>query len=497
MNHEIYERVGALVSSLSDAEREVLKRHLYSTLPEWQTKSKLGDLLNDLNQSLPLHSSSYSHKNYQMLENRILDSLLFDINLTRYGKYTKASAFLSLKKDTMKMRLLQQRGCLQRAFQLAESVKQQALNDEGYDEAIEALNLQLSMIGLQQNANEFKELTEQINHYEYCRSAKQKSLALLYELKVKKHHDMTENLDLFITNSIATLELYMDRIQCRTIEFIREYFIKENFEQERNWHEALYRVTCLYEKAESLPCNTPHFNFWELAFEQARLCLKTTDGQTATFLLSKCIAHIPPEDLTHQKSVSLAFDYYCQINKFDKALKVALDYERTRFYATQLNQVEHHHWNFLKSCASFRLGQKQQAKRFLDATREYEKVSMKQNLQVRFLKIMLAIDMQNYDLADHYMDAMRKLVSRNQWLPKLKEYHSDTFYYALFKLRSIGYNFTELYLKYPEVVDDLRKTHYKLKGLEVESYISHWDWVRQKNTINPKSNMRPDRMYAN
>ncbi|MGB0176556.1 MAG: hypothetical protein ACPF9D_05280 [Owenweeksia sp.] len=484
MKHEIFERVEKLVSTLSAAEKDVLHKHIYSTLPEWQTESKLADLLNDLSHPESFDDASYSRKNYQMLEDRLLDSLLFDINLSRNGKYKEDSnVYLSLRKDGLKMRILQQRGLLHRAYQLAENVKQQAERSEDYDEIIEALNLQLSMIGLQQDATRFREITEQINHYEYCRFAKRKSLALLYELKMKKFHGMTENLDLFIKDSIQTIQRYTERIQCNTIDFVLGFFIKEDFEQENNWPEAHYYMTRLYEKASDLPHNTPHFNFWELVYEQARLCMKMDQWETGIFLFQKCIQNLPPEHLAHQKAVEATFNHYYRQKDYQEALKLATEYQDSRFYRLYLNDKNKHHWNFLKCCTAYQMGQRRQAKTFLDDTREFEKESINQALQVRFLRILMAIDSQNPDVADHYMDSMRKLVSRNQWLPVMKQHGLDAFYYALFKLRNCGYRFTEFHRSYPEIARAMKKTEQQLKREGKEPLISYWNWFKKGPAI--------------
>ncbi|HAD95778.1 MAG TPA: hypothetical protein DCG19_00150 [Cryomorphaceae bacterium] len=480
MKHETGDRVAKLVSSLSPAEKDVLFKHLSSSLPEWQSRSKLADLATELSTPDFSNDSAYNRKNYEMLETRILDTLLFDINLTRNGKQTSTiNDLLNIRKDGLKMRVLQQRGLLHRAYQMAENIKQKAIRDEGYDEIIEALNFQLSMIGLQQDAAQFRELITQINHYEYCRFARRKSLALLYELKMKKFYGMEENLDLFVKDSIITLQRYSERIHCRTIEFISGYFIKEDLELEGNWHEAHYYMTRLFKKAEALPPDTPHFSFWELAYEQGRLCLKNGDHENGIFLLSKCIAKLPPEDLAHQKSVELTFASHYENGHFEEALRIAEDFAASHFYTYYLRENSRQKWNFMKSCTCFRMGDLVQSKAYLENTREFEKQNMLNNLQVRFLKIILAVESQNPDLADHYVEAMRKMVSRNQWLPSLKKNGLDAFYYALFKLRNSGYRLDELFSGSPEMITALRKANRKLNSSPEKPMISYWEWVQQ------------------
>ena len=133
----------------------------------------------------------------------------------------------------------------------------------------------------------------------------------------------------------------------------------------------------------------------------------------------------------------------------------------------------------MKSCTCFRMGDLVQSKAYLENTREFEKQNMLNNLQVRFLKIILAVESQNPDLADHYVEAMRKMVSRNQWLPSLKKNGLDAFYYALFKLRNSGYRFDELFGESPEMITALRKANRRLNSFPEKPMISYWGWVQQ------------------
>ncbi|HBF19554.1 MAG TPA: hypothetical protein DDW81_05615, partial [Cryomorphaceae bacterium] len=91
----------------------------------------------------------------------------------------------------------------------------------------------------------------------------------------------------------------------------------------------------------------------------------------------------------------------------------------------------------------------------------------------------LAVESQNPDLADHYVEAMRKMVSRNQWLPSLKKNGLDAFYYALFKLRNSGYRLDELFSGSPEMITALRKANRKLNSSPEKPMISYWEWVQQ------------------
>ncbi len=482
MKHEIQARVGQLVSSLSLSEKEVLFKHLHATLPEWQNQSKLAELLEELYTDPASENIHYSRKNFDLLENRILDSLLFDINLNRKGKFNDdGNATLSLRKEALKMRVLQKRGVLHRAYKMAQNVKQQALLDEDYDSIIESLNLQLSMIGLQQDAQKFKELTEQINHFEYHRFAKRKSLALLYELKMKKFYGLTENLDLFVKDSIMTLQRYQERVHCRTIDFVHGFFIKEDFELEDNWLEAHYYMSQLFTKAEELPRNTPHFNFWELVFEQGRLCIKTGDAENGLFLLEKCLKQLPPEHLAYQQSVEMAFFTLFHKKDFRECRKLLDGYRNTHFYQRYLSKENQHHWNFRLACLLYHQGKIEKVKKLLEQCHLFEKSGVQQALNVRFLKIIVSIDEQKTDLADHYLESLRKHISRHSWQAQMKELNLYPFYYSLLKLRNTGYRFAEFSQRYPEHIEELTTLQQDQKECSIETLplISYWHWVKK------------------
>lgn len=461
MNKTLFDSCIALTTSLSKAEKEVVQRHLKSIKPKnlADKTSKIESLFRQLSASevdllTTFKTYNAERKAYENLEARIVDALLLDVNLYRSGKYdTPGSTRSTLNKEMLKIRILCDRGLLQRGYQLSCSLLNKARELEAYDHAIECLNLQLSMVSLHQKPEDFRNKSEDLNKLEFYRSSYRKAVNLYNELNLKKFYHQRENLDIFLANSRNELQRLYELTSSKTILFYRDYFEKEIMELDGNVAEAYAQVDLLEQTWRAIDGGNPNIAYGELQFERSRLCYQLNRHQMSVEFAEQCLQNEPFQSELHQKTLIQSFLSNCMLGDFTKAdhiLKTVLGTSKDRF---QMNPTIRSKWYYYSSIMAFMQGKYIDSLEFLQEAYALEKQKKEYSLLIRLLRAVNYLELERFDELDREMQAFGKYLRRHDLLEELRNMGLFSFVTCLKKLPWKNYNLPEFFKENEELVE--------------------------------------------
>ncbi len=413
MSHNVLMRATQLVSSLSPQEKNVVVNVVNATRNPNSKKSKLLEAFESLNELNP-GVKPENRKLLELLENRVLDCLLMDVNLLRQGKYTNDEQLvLTLQKEGIKSRILYNKGVVKRAYEVAETCIAKAKKTESFDIILNLLHQQISMICFHQNERAFLTKLEEIDLYESQRSIKLKAIRLYRELKMKKFHGITENLDLFLKIGLDHLENYHSKASLASIDFIILFFEREIYELEGEIIDALSTTVELYSLCRETPECPLVYSLYELAYDQARYVYQLGRVDEAKFLLEKCITQLPMENHACQKSFELLFTINVKAGKFERAGQLLSQLKGTSYFESLMPIKDKATWAHKEAYLCFTLHNHKKCLRVLSIN-NFKPLSNIERLEVRLLRIMALIEMDYLDIADKQIEATRKFMERKK-----------------------------------------------------------------------------------
>lgn len=487
MRKDLFSRAASLVSTLIPSEKNILLNVIEATRNPHSKKSKLSELFKELDQNSS-HGKKANRKLLELLEDRILDSLIMDVNLLRQGKYTNTeSTSVILQKESIKSRLLYSRGIVKRAYQIAETCINRAKETESFDIILGLLHQQLSMICIHQNQQDFFHKMMEIDHFESCRSLKMKAIRLYRELKIKKYHGVTENLDFFVESSLKQLYQFQSKVSFEAIDFITLYFEMEKYEMSGDIFSSQQTIVKLYEKCNPNSESPLIFNIYELVYEQARLHLELGQIDECCFLLEKCISHLPIENFSCQRSLELLF-----LLKFIKkdlhiASEILSQLKESEYFEKLIPPRDKARWTYYEACLFFSLNDPKRCLRVLSTT-SLTGIDALDNIRVRYLRTMAFIELEHLDQADRQIESTRKFIERNNLVLPLEETGLIHFFECLTALKYCGYDFHRLATKMPELENRLLLIkNNKLNTSQLRDWLMEYgSWIRKK--MEPSSN---------
>lgn len=380
--------------------------------------------------------SDKDRKLLHLLEDRIVDNLLMDVNLLRNRKGQLKNEGLVVHKSFLKSKILKERGIIRRASQIAGACAEKAIALEDYGLA---LRFQLSMVSLHRFEKDFHSLLARIDFYEYCNNLKNKAVRLYKELQLKKFLGLTENLDLFVRQNLEVLVHLEKKHKCNTLRYIRLYFQKEQLEMQGIPQQALHVLTHLYKMCSlSIDCQLVH-NLHELVYEQARLSFEMGNVSIARYFLAKSIEQLPDECASCQNSRFLLFLIDYTEGRFEGCQSQVKEIHQGPYFRELMPTAHKVKWHFYHSCLLFSMGQYERCLQKVDETYLLGKPSGPMNLKLRFLKLMCLVSLEKLDRADRETESLRKFISRNRLKPVLTDLGLEAFLEMLLKLKYFGY----------------------------------------------------------
>lgn len=435
--------------TLSESETTYFQAFVKSSNNMARHKSKIISLFEDIYQNRLKASTDIrkNRKNLEILESRILDSLLTDNSLTRDGKYSNnPNKDLVIYKEALKLRLLTKRGNSKRVFDLAQSLIAQSTYYEKYDISISLIRQQLSLLSAYSDAQLYRQKIEELDKLEYTASLYNRSIQYLHEIRLRKHLGVQENFDLFLENVYNKISSFSRKSSSPTIAFISTFLLKEIHQYRGQATQALANCIELYHQFETLPNNDAVTNIYDIIIEHAIICHELSQVNLGQFFLEKIISAKTSSQLTYLNSLYLLLISYYLGHNFDKALQTLNIYKQyqNRSDLGNLPSEYHNRLVYAEACIQFNSKKYSSCLKTLSTHDFGRKDPTVVKLKYRFLQLAALIESQKFDLADNHLEALRKFLDRNSIHGTFEMEYYQPIYETMTELRKNGYDFKKL-----------------------------------------------------
>lgn len=438
------DKVKSLILTLSEEEKTYFTTFVDSSNNKVRYHNKIVSLFHEIQseESRPFEALKSERKNLEILESKVLDSLLADNNLTRSGKYQgNPNKELVLHKEALKIMVLHKRQNTKRAFDLAQNLINQSLQLEKYDIATSLIRQQLSFTSYFNDYDLYKEKIAQLDQLEHLQTVINKAVHYFHQIKIRKHLNLKENYDVFIEQAYKTVIGFSQKHESKTLSFIITFIKKEKLECEHQLQSALQEASDLYTLFHQLPSNSLVECIYEIVLENAILCLELNRKHEALFLLERIVNSAAPQSFTHQKSRLLIILHQYLERDYPAAAKLLILYED---FEVNIPSEQKNQWLYLVACIHFKTKNFSKAIRTLSLKSIGHNEEPRQKLKYRFLLIASLIDNFQFDQADSQMEALRKFIERNKLKETDEMLHFTPLYQILHQAKTHGYNFEYL-----------------------------------------------------
>lgn len=441
MTNNMLDKVKSLILSLSEEEKNYFTSFVDSSNNKVRYHNKIVSLFHEIQseESRPFVVLKSERKNLEILESKVLDSLLADNNLTRSGKYQgNPNKELVLHKEALKIMVLHKRQNTKRAFDLAQNLINQSLQLEKYDIATSLIRQQLSFTSYFNDYDLYKEKIAQLDQLEHLQALINKAVHYFHQIKIRKHLNLKENYDVFIEQAYKTIIGFSQKHESNTLSFIITFIKKEKLECEHELQSALQEASDLYTLYHKLPGKSLVECIYEIVLENAILCLELNRKHEALFLLQRIVNSAAPQSFTQQKSRLLIILHHYLEQDYQAAAKLLILYDD---FEVNIPTDQKNQWFYLVACIHFKTKNFSKAIRMLSLKSLGYNEEPSQKLKYRFLNIAALIDSFQFDQADNHMDALRKFIERNKLKETYEMLHFTPLYQILYHAKKHGYNF--------------------------------------------------------
>jgi hypothetical protein len=454
LNQPAKKRVVELIEHLSSPERGLLDQFLsaFNRCPDRGTK--LSTLLN-YHYNQKHHPSNElsptdvvpkaTNKNYELLEEKLLDSLLLDINLDREGRYREEACLeLALQKEYMKVQLLHSRGAEERSYFRLNRLIERFVDFENYDQALSCLKLQLGTVCLQQNPSEFSRQRNLLVELKRKQQLRDKALDVLAELRQKKYYGILENLDLFLELNLTKLHAYSAQCASKSIIYVKHYFEKELAELSGDFLGALKHVKHM-QKLLDQSFHMPEVSGpYELMYEEARLLIQLNAIDRAAILLYQTVQNLPIENQYGQAALELLFVLELSREKLSAAEKLIQHFSGSVYFELHMPAHARARWHYYVAILYFRQAHYRRCITYINRHIRLTELSIDKRLKIKLIEILSCVASLDHDEADRLQESLRKYMKRNKLSESLNASHLTELCNILWQLKYCGYDLHRL-----------------------------------------------------
>lgn len=345
------------------------------------------------------------------LKNKILESIILDINIDRKTSFSSFSkAGISIKKKFAYAMILRARSNTEMALQLFDSVIKEGEAYEFWDDVISALKAKREILALYKGKTEYQNVQTQLKKARFTNRAISKAqheyhkigLVSNFGVWVKKHsvelrEVIVEIRELFNQTQSALCEYYLRLIEVAYFQGLEDYGKAEA---------CLKRMIVILDREKSIKHGIKRAS--------ALLNLSETHLFQGNFLSAlifakDAIKNIPPSHNITIKGVEYQFyaifyngEYFKALSLINQALK---DIEEGGWCFTKGKLL------YLKACSNFCFGDFAGVNNLLAEINPIENDKEGFNLFLKILLILNSIERDKLDLAADYIEAFRKQIS--------------------------------------------------------------------------------------
>jgi hypothetical protein len=402
------------------------------------------------------------------LRNKMLESLIMDVNLDKEGNYSaRSKTIYRIRKKLSYAHILQSRSLVSQALKIYDSIIKEGIEFEIWSEVIQALSLKKWIISVSQSEANFKEVSTLLR---VCRN-KLKGLEraedlIAYVSMIENHRKWTETDSLELKEKINQINERYSQHKSLCMEYIMiqcEIQYLQKTKQYKSAEQKLVRLVNLSksEKATATPSrhSSALLNLAENYIYMGSFALCQTHANEA-------LKNISPSHITALRCYELL--YYSAIYNGDYMKSITL-------INKCIFQIEENGWDFikdkweyLKACSYFAMGQYEIADKILADFRQIEFDKEGYGIHLKFLLFMISFERNKRSILFTRIEGLRKQIQILHKKGK-KVVREKAIYEILRELSNTSFDFAKTFEKKGELLNKIKSNElYKWSVLSPE-----------------------------
>lgn len=375
---------------------------------------------------------------------KLLESLLLDINIKRGGAYSmQFRQLFEVRKRISYAQILVGRGLHETALLVYESAVETSMLYEFYEELLTALRLKMQVVSLTRGQQEFQHLQRQYKKYEGCRQAAYNAYCdyntLIGNTDFKGRQ---EEHSAFLIRSIARMRLDYEKTGSANVAFYLYYLETHHYQELRFYRHArksMLRLSALIEKS---PAIYAAYRLGNVLINQAENDLFLRQFERSVTTCQQARALLMPGSFNDYLCTEVEFYGHYYAGHYDTALLLLKDLLRND--QGKDASFRRGRRTYLMACTQFMLGNYREVQEILLEQNEVESDREGWNVGIRILSIMNDIERMLHDMAGKKIENARKHLRKLDTQEKLRK-RDSLIYEILRELENRSYDFKAVY----------------------------------------------------
>lgn len=462
----VSKNVRDIISKMSVEEKAAVRAYLGLSIEKPganPTKSiALFDLINSLKPEQAINDEEIQSQLYKTpnkvafrrllwrLREKILEVLLFDVNVDREGVYSeRVRVNISIRKQLSQAQILQGRGLRKSSELILERTVDLCEKYELYEELLLALRFLIKQRSIDKGEESVKSLLEKYKKYDFCKNA-----VLAAEMNYRRIHSDVE----FNSEGIISSESLQEILDNMSDDYLKSgslqvayyyYYIEAQYYQSLNNYKqarkSLLNIKKLFDGGASIniPCRIGGV-FLNLADND--LFLKQFDRAYTS--ADEGVRSFHKGNFNYEQGIELMFYAKFYGGEYDIAANIiaqTLNNERTQNYFRTGKR------RYLLANAFFMKNDFITTLKHLNFINPIESDREGWNIGIKILQILALIEQEQFDEATTKIDAFRKFVETSE----VKSHRIKLINQLLVSLTYNGYDFKDIFQKEKGVIDML------------------------------------------
>lgn len=418
------------------------------------------------------------------LSNKLLESLLLDINVNHTDAYSDwYRNRLDLRKKIMQAFTIKGRGLDREAFALYDKIIKRAKEYELYDELLEVLYLKQQDLGLRLGKKEFEKYLKEIKYYQRCKAA-------VYRAKNWRYRHFIEEVDNkgfkneklgLLTEAISDLQEEYRITKSANVGYYLYFLMMEYYMAYGYYKKSCETGLRLIELIESSPAIYMKRRLGHAYSDLADNELFIYDFDASLKHAKIAQNHYDPNEYDFEVAKEIEF----KVHFYKGDIKRASDTinELLRNIQRENTPFQHDKRVYLKACVLFVQQKFKDSYKLLQKCIEIEQDQEGWNIGIRVLSILNLVEMVDLDFADARIEAMRKHIERIKELKPVRK-RDIIILKILRQLEKESFDFKTVYKKCKKNFDKLESNRedYWWKVKSPEMIVFHkWFEAKVKN----------------
>lgn len=417
------------------------------------------------------------------LKEKLLESLLLDINISKKGQYSDCyAARMDARKKYMQAYAIVGRGVHKESYRLMGKIIERGKEFELYNELVEALYFLQQSMGLKKGPREFEKYIEEIAFYERCRDATFRAEDYYYRHYIYDvdYKGLPNERVGRLTEYIAELQVEFEVTKSANVGYyfyllLMEYYLAMDDHQSAlstgmklvdlvEHNKAIYmpqRLANAYDDIAGIELRL--FDFVS-AIGHARIAQKLFGGHIHNVQVAQFIEFL---GLYYKGELDEADDTVDNLIENTDAEESPFAYDKRRY---------------LKACILFAKKDYKGSYMMLQNVREIEDDKEGWNIGVRLMSIMNLLEMDLNDVADNQTEALRKHIERWRDRGQVQIRKRDEVILKVLKeLEKCSYDYKALLNNQRALISELNTNNKECRWeVKTPELIVFQDWLQAK-----------------